>query len=175
MQFWWTVDDKNEIMLSRSSDSNFKKLSKWSISCMITRAAFSQVTFNDCPQLFFLHLVAFSMGQHWLNNMATTWVSCKEKIVGLFATQWDLPKFRAYQFNTKEPLLFTPKNRWVQHKKRLISTPKIPQSNTTNPSVLVLNWGVFGVEPRDLGSWKGVVLVLNWGRLCGTGGPLYSN
>ena len=149
MQFWWTVDDKNEIMLSRSSDSNNKKLSKWNISCMITRAAFSQVTFNDYPQLFFLHLMAFSMGQRWLNNMATKWVSCKEKIFGLFATQWDLPKFRAYQFNTKEPLLYTPKNREnasFQHQKSLSLTPQTPQfwcwTEGLTPGFSVLNRGI---------------------------------
>ena len=36
--------------------------------------------------------------------------------------------------------------------------------------ILLLNRGVFGVELRDFWWWKGVVLVLNWGDLCGTEG-----
>ena len=146
MQFWWTVDDKNEIMLSRSSDSNYKKkLSKWSISCMITRAAFSQVTFNDCPQLFFLHLVAFSMGQHWLNNMATKWVGkdcwiiCysmrSTKISGLSVQHkraFSAPKID--QFNTK--------NASFQHRKSLSLKPQTPQFWCWTEGFLVLNRGI---------------------------------
>ena len=126
MQFWWTVDDKNEIMLSRSSDSNYKKkLSKWSISCMITRAAFSQVTFNDCPQLFFLHLVAFSMGQHWLNNMATKWVG---KDCWIICYSMRSTKISGLSVQHKKATPF-------QHPKFVNSTQKEPQFNTPLSSI----------------------------------------
>ena len=88
----------------------------------------------------------------------------------------------------------------VSHRKPLSSTPKPPQFHIKNPSVLhqkplwtthpsvqhqkpvssthplVLNWGVFGVELRDFGGWKGVALlcgidVLNWGGCETEGDP----
>ena len=95
----------------------------------------------------------------------------------------------ATPFQPPKSLNSTPKTH--QFNTPFSSTPKTSQFNTKNPSVqhtpqfnikkTVLNWGIFGVklrvcwtkgffwvERRNFKCWKGVVLVLNWGGLCGT-------
>ena len=78
------------------------------------------------------------------------------------------------QFNTKGPLIFSPQNLSVHHTSQF-NTPfssthsSVQHQNTlssTHPERFsVLIWWVFGVELRDFGCWKGMVLVLNWGVL----------
>ena len=91
----------------------------------------------------------------------------------------------------------------VPPQKPLSSTPKTPQCKLVSSTqkktegvcgiegFLVWNWGmywtegisvlnceIFGGELRDFWCWKGVVLLLNWGSLCGAVGysnKLYSN
>ena len=93
------------------------------------------------------------------------------------------PLTSTHQFHTKEPLLISPQNPSVSHRKPLGSTAKTPQFHPP-PSVpqqklrlffLVWNWGVCGTEGFGCGTvgfwcwtegfwcWTEGVLVLNWG------------
>ena len=110
--------------------------------------------------------------------------------MGDFSSNNWVPLSSTHQFHTKGPLLFIPQNPLVQQKKSFGSTRssvphQIPLSSTPKPPQFiwgvrwtegcvelrsVWNWGLFGVELKDLGDWKGVALlcgtdVLNWGAV----------